>query len=498
MSDPRVTTFEQVWTIGSDPTCDLVLSEPNVSGRHCRLRQTAAGYELEDLGSTNGTYANGRRLAAATAVRPEDRITLGQNVDFPWHAVLSSNASSPERRRTMVDAPAPSAEPPAHSSAAPAGKKPSWLLAGGVLLGGLLASAAALFVVFNGSGDGGPASKDPKELAGYYGHRSAVRALAVSPDGKLVASGDAAGQIAVWEAQSRRERGMLPGQVGSVNSLAISPDSKLVASGGDDSQVRIWNLDKLEKKTTLRGHARAVSSVVFYPAGTHLLSGGRDGRIILWNLSTEKPVRQYSLPAGEVRALAMTPDCLRFVSADSTGLVRVCELSSGRVIAKFKAQQTGVNGLAISPLGDRALVCGNDGTLVLLDLDGKRGVARWSSSDPASPGTSVAFSTGGTRALSADAVGGVRLWSCEDNQLLESYAGHTRGVLCSAFFPNGVVALTGSADESVRLWRIPPPADLEKEKMSEVAEHAKRTAERFARFAGRMTLGREYLDQKKL
>jgi tetratricopeptide (TPR) repeat protein len=238
--------------------------------------------------------------------------------------------------------------------------------------------------------------------------------------------------------------------------------------------------------------------VAFYTTGTHLISGGRDGRIILWNLDTEKSTRQYSLPAGEVRSLAMMPDGIRFLSGDSTGLVRVWELASGREVMQFKAQKTAVNALAISPLGDRVLSCGNDGTLVLFDLENKRAIAGWSSSGSTTRGTSVAFSAGGTRALSTDSAGGVRLWSCEDNQLLNSYSGHTRAVLCSAFFPNGVVALTGSADESVRLWRMPSPATLEKKKMAEVADHAQRTAEKFARFAGRMTLGREYLDQKKL
>ena len=180
-------------------------------------------------------------------------------------------------------------------------------------------------------------------MAGFYGHHSAVRSIAVAPNGSLVTSGDAEGHIIVWETQSRRELGMLSGQMGGVNALAISPDSKLAASGGDDSQVRIWTLDKLQNKSVLHGHDQAVTSLVFYPAGTHLLSGGRDGRIILWNLDTEKSVRQYSLPSGEVRCLAMMPGGIRFLSGDSTGLVRVWELATGREVMQFKVQKGAVN-----------------------------------------------------------------------------------------------------------------------------------------------------------
>ncbi len=396
---------------------------------------------------------------------------------------------------TKLAVPAPEPMAPRYDRA---GRKRSVLIAGGVLACGLLLLLAVALLIFKGIASNSAGPVDTKELAGFYGHRSAVNSLAVSPNGSLVTSGDADGQIAVWETQSRRERGMLSGQVGGVNSLTISPDGKLVASGSDDSLVRTWNLETLKPQAVLRGHQQAVTSVAFYPAATHLLSGDRQGRMILWNLDTGKSVRQYSLPTGEVRSLAMVPGGIRFVSGDSTGLVRVWELASGREIMQFKAQKTAVSALAVSPLGDRALAGGDDGTLVLLDLENKRAVADWNPSSVPARQTSVAFSVGGTRALSTDSTGGVSLWSCEDNQRLDTFSGHTQAALCSAFFPNGVVALTGSADGSVRLWRMPLPSKLEEKKMAEVADNAKRAAEIFARFAGRMTLGREYLDQKKL
>ncbi len=75
------------WTIGADPSCDLVVSQDFVSGRHCRLSETPAGYVLEDLGSTNGTFINGTRLAGSRGVSRQDRITLGATTPFPWGAI---------------------------------------------------------------------------------------------------------------------------------------------------------------------------------------------------------------------------------------------------------------------------------------------------------------------------------------------------------------------------------------------------------------------------
>ena len=72
------------WIIGSDPDCDLVVNQPTVSGRHCRLSRTTEGDFLEDLGSSNETYVNGARVEGRTRVRPADQVTLGKRVPMPW------------------------------------------------------------------------------------------------------------------------------------------------------------------------------------------------------------------------------------------------------------------------------------------------------------------------------------------------------------------------------------------------------------------------------
>ena len=73
------------WVIGGERGCDLVVDLPSVSRRHCRLSQKLDGtFTLEDLGSTNGTFVNGRRLLAETPVRRGDVVTLGLTVPMPW------------------------------------------------------------------------------------------------------------------------------------------------------------------------------------------------------------------------------------------------------------------------------------------------------------------------------------------------------------------------------------------------------------------------------
>ncbi|MDY0170096.1 MAG: FHA domain-containing protein [Thermoguttaceae bacterium] len=75
------------WVIGGGADCDLVIDLPTVSARHCRLTQQGHRFLLEDLGSTNGTFVNGLRIASAVAVSHGDTVTLGKSVPMPWPEV---------------------------------------------------------------------------------------------------------------------------------------------------------------------------------------------------------------------------------------------------------------------------------------------------------------------------------------------------------------------------------------------------------------------------
>jgi len=95
MSDPASRPTAS-WTIGNAPDCDLVVHQPVVSGHHCRLSLYGEQYVLEDLGSTNGTFVNGYKLAANSPVMvaATDTITLGKNVPMPWPSASTPPSSA--------------------------------------------------------------------------------------------------------------------------------------------------------------------------------------------------------------------------------------------------------------------------------------------------------------------------------------------------------------------------------------------------------------------
>jgi hypothetical protein len=69
-----------VTLIGRNEVCDLIVSDPLVSRRHCQILWDGVYCTVEDLGSTNGTYVNSQQLTAAYALRPSDRLKVADVV----------------------------------------------------------------------------------------------------------------------------------------------------------------------------------------------------------------------------------------------------------------------------------------------------------------------------------------------------------------------------------------------------------------------------------
>jgi hypothetical protein len=67
-------------TIGRSRSCDVVLSDANVSREHAEIRPRGGGWTVADLGSTNGVAVNGVRIERPQALKPGDRIELGTTV----------------------------------------------------------------------------------------------------------------------------------------------------------------------------------------------------------------------------------------------------------------------------------------------------------------------------------------------------------------------------------------------------------------------------------
>jgi hypothetical protein len=67
-------------TLGRSRQCDIVVDDPNVSRQHAEIRPRGDAWVLTDLGSTNGSLLNGRRIDGPEVIKPGDEIELGASV----------------------------------------------------------------------------------------------------------------------------------------------------------------------------------------------------------------------------------------------------------------------------------------------------------------------------------------------------------------------------------------------------------------------------------
>src|SRR5262249_12995874 len=107
-------------------------------------------------------------------------------------------------------------------------------------------------------------------------YRAVRRALAYSPDGRLLAGPYEGSQIGPGDAETYRLVGTLTGHEGTVLSVAFDPDGRLLVSGGADSLIKVWDVASRDCLRTLRGHADEVFAAVFHPTEPRIASGGRD------------------------------------------------------------------------------------------------------------------------------------------------------------------------------------------------------------------------------
>jgi WD40 repeat protein len=109
-----------------------------------------------------------------------------------------------------------------------------------------------------------------------------LHCVTFSPDGKLLAFADELGAIFLWELGGQRPLRKLVGHAGPVNALTFSPDGRTLASASMDHTIKLWHPDIDQEVATLAGHSAWVWCVSFAQHGDTLVSGSQDGTLKLW------------------------------------------------------------------------------------------------------------------------------------------------------------------------------------------------------------------------
>uniref|UniRef100_G1R5X6 U3 small nucleolar RNA-interacting protein 2 n=1 Tax=Nomascus leucogenys TaxID=61853 RepID=G1R5X6_NOMLE len=119
------------------------------------------------------------------------------------------------------------------------------------------------------------------------GHSSHVLCMAISSDGKYLASGDRSKLILIWEAQSCQHLYTFTGHRDAVSGLAFRRGTHQLYSTSHDRSVKVWNVAENSYVETLFGHQDAVAALDALSRECCVTAGGRDGTIRVWKIPEE-------------------------------------------------------------------------------------------------------------------------------------------------------------------------------------------------------------------
>lgn len=285
-----------------------------------------------------------------------------------------------------------------------------------------------------------------------------VWAIAITPDGQIVASGQTDGSISLVDVNTGDVVNTLSGHNKPVSTLAIAPKGRFLASAGGDQTIHIWDLWSGRLMRVLPGHRGWVNALTFSPDGQTLASSGQDGSIRLWNVHTGLEHQTLGGYGEQVQAIAFSPNGQTLISGGNNGMVEIWNPHTGRLLRSITAHPQAIWSLAVSPDGQTLATGSWDRTIRLWDL--KDLESEYFSNLPLqtlkSHGDkiqSLSFSPDGQTLASGDFAGTVKLWQIHTGGLMGTLKGHQAWVNV-AFNPIGHTLISGSFDNNIKVWRM--------------------------------------------
>jgi WD40 repeat protein/serine/threonine protein kinase len=165
-------------------------------------------------------------------------------------------------------------------------------------------------------------------------HFVAVRAAAWSADGRVLATGgyDAAGdrsEVRFWDGATREPLGA-PLAAGRVNALALSPDGTMLVTGDTQGFVRRWDFATRQQRGEPSRHWGRITCLVFSPDGKKFLAADADRTARIWDASTGKPLGLPMSHEAAVTSAAFTPDSKIVLTGSLDRGARVWEAATAK------------------------------------------------------------------------------------------------------------------------------------------------------------------------
>jgi WD40 repeat protein len=245
-----------------------------------------------------------------------------------------------------------------------------------------------------------------KELRFLARHQSAIGAIAFSPDGTLFACGTDDSVIILWRTATGEELRRWGGHHGRVTSLAFSPDAKLLASGDSVDTVHVWDVGtRNEIQCFCRAENNGVDAVAFSPDGKTLAAARSAQRVDVWDVSSWKPIGPLEGHENYVTGLAFAPDCRTLCVVTFDGPVQIWDVGEKRELISFNTAEKNVSASA-APDGKNLAIGRYDGSISIWDAATGEELARWNGGDRVK---AIAFAPD-VQTLASASSNAIRVW----------------------------------------------------------------------------------------